>query len=350
MNPQTDWYARMGNNQHTGYVNDAFAPPLKLAWKKHRGGSWSGPLIVGNRVYITSKFLQILDLKSGRRIWRSEPLMAWGLNSATIADSLIFVAGDDYLFGIDAQTGETRLKLEGGVRDASPCIHQGMVYWAVLRGKLYAAEINSGTVKWIYEIKRKVRTNFTPLTKFTPVALDNSIFCASTGSVYSLDASTGELQWEHCFEYELAEAFDTAAIYEGKLIVPIEGVGMFAFDVKNGAMLWQSAFPPHTAPSVAEGIVYFGGVRRVCAVSAQTGETIWVNPNYHSTHSAPIVVGDYLFMGGDTHRKIYSFNRQTGEKVWEYPTGDLVFSTPAYAYGRLVIGCHDRYVYCFEQA
>jgi len=347
MNPKIDWHTRMGNEHHTGYVNDVFVPPLRLAWKKHRGGSWSGPLIVGNRVYITGKYLQVLDLESGRRIWRSEQVMAWGLNSAAIADGLIFVAGDDYLFGIDAETGKTQIKLEGGIRDASPYVHRGMVYWAVLPTKLYAAEIGSSTLKWVYEVK-----NSRSSTKFTPVALDSSIFCASSGYVYALDALTGEVQWEHRFEgdLELVDPFDTAAIYEDKLIVPIIGAGMFAFDVKSGAIRWQSAFPPHTAPSVAEGVVYFGGVRRVCAVSAQTGETIWTNPNYTSTRSAPIVVRDYLFMGGDTHRKIYGFNRYTGEKIWDYPTDDLVFSTPAYAYGRLVIGSHDRYVYCFEEA
>jgi outer membrane protein assembly factor BamB len=28
----------------------------------------------------------------------------------------------------------------------------------------------------------------------------------------------------------------------------------------------------------------------------------------------------------------------------------MVYSTPAYANGRLVIGSHDGFVYCFEQA
>ena len=349
MNPQTDWHTRMGNDHHTGYVNDTFAPPLKLSWKyKMSSYVWSGPLIVGNRVYVTGMDLHTLDLGTGKLIWKVENLVAVGLNSAAVAEDIIFVAGDNDLFGIDLQAGKIRFKLEGGIRDASPYIHQGMVYWAVLPTKLYAATIEAGTLKWSYEVEDSRSS-----TKFTPVALDNSIFCASSGSVYALDALTGELQWEHRFEgdLELVDPFDTATIYGNKLIVPIIRVGMFAFDVKSGGIQWQSDHNlPHTAPSVAKEIVYFANSQGVYAISAQTGEPIWINPEYKSIRSAPIIVGDYLFMGGDTHRKIYGFNRHTGEKVWEYPTGNLVYSTPAYAYGRLVIGSHDGYVYCFEKA
>jgi outer membrane protein assembly factor BamB len=344
MNSQTDWYTRMGNAQRTGHVSDTFVPPLRLAWKYERGDYvWSGPVIAGNRVYVTGSKLHALELETGDLLWQSERLKAGGLNSATVWNDLIFVAGDDHLFGIDAQTGKTRLKLEGGIRDASPCVHQGMVYWPALRGKLHAADIATGDIRWTYNVEGKYVS-----TKFTPVALGNSVFCASSGRVYALDAGTGELRWEHRFD-ENVDPFDTAAIYEGKLIVPFVGVAMFAFDIDSGAVQWQSEIPPHTAPSVAEETVYFASAGGIYAVSSQSGKTIWVNPDFFSVRSAPIVVGDYLFMGGDTYRRIYAFDRQTGQMVWEYPTDDLVYSTPAYAHGRLVIGSHDGYVYCFEE-
>jgi outer membrane protein assembly factor BamB len=330
MNPQTDWYTRMGNAQHTGCASGALTPPLKLSWKYRRGEYvWSGPVIVGDRVYITDDRLYVLDLETGELVWKSNKVMAFGLNSATVCNDLIFVAGDHHLFGIDAQTGRTRLKLEGGIRDASPCVHQGMVYWPALRGKLHAADIASGEVQWTYNIEDQ-----DVLTKFTPVALGNSVFCASSGRVYALDPVTGKLQWEH----RLKDKHEYV------------GVAMFAFDIDSGAVQWQSEIPPHTAPSVTEGTVYFANPRGgIYAISAKTGETIWTGPGLKSIRSAPIVVGDYLFMGGDMRRKIYVIDRRTGEKVWEYPTDDLVYSTPAYAYGRLVIGCHDGYVYCFEE-
>jgi outer membrane protein assembly factor BamB len=117
-------------------------------------------------------------------------------------------------------------------------------------------DARTGEVQWTYNIEDP-----NVLTNFTPVALGSSVFCASSGRVYALDLVTGKLKWEHRLKdkHEYAGPFDTAAIYEGKLIVPIVGVAMFAFDVDTGAVQWQPEIPPHTAPSAAEGTVYFAG-------------------------------------------------------------------------------------------
>ena len=91
--------------------------------------------------------------------------------------------------------------------------------------------------------------------------------------------------------------------------------------------------------------------RQLHAVEMKTGQEIWTSEHRGGlTTSAPVIAGDFVYMGGGNRRLIYAFNRHTGEKVWEYETGDMVFSTPAIAFGKLLIGCHDGYLYCFEEA
>lgn len=103
-----------------------------------------------------------------------------------------------------------------------------------------------------------------------------------------------------------------------------------------------------TAPCISEvdGTVYVAG-RRLYAISIDNGTELWRSEKLGLSTSAPIVVGDNLYIGGGNDRYVYGFDRKTGELVWEYATGDLIFSTPAYAEGRLIIDCHDGNVYCF---
>jgi outer membrane protein assembly factor BamB len=175
------------------------------------------------------------------------------------------------------------------------------------------------------------------------------VYCASVENIYALDADIGKLKWH--VGLEAGHPVDTVCIYEDSIFVSVEYHGMYSLDVQTGKVQWKykTEYGPFTAPCVSEtdGIVYVAS-GPLHAVSITNGKAIWTSEKYGLATSAPIVVGDYIYIGGGRHRFIHAFNRHTGEKVWEYPTGDLVYSTPAYANGRLVIGCHDGYVYCFE--
>jgi outer membrane protein assembly factor BamB len=348
MDEHSDWPTRMKDVQRTGYSPDEFAPPLRLVWKfKREGYVWAGPTIGQNHVFFGGDRLHALNLTSGELLWRSDETNAFGASSPTLWEDLLFVCADESLYALDAQTGAIRFEINIGNRDSSPCVYEAMVLWGARGGRFYAADAHTGAIKWMYEAQY---SRYSDPIRFTPSILADTIYFGHYPTVYALDVHTGALKWY--WREELDDSpVDAAPIWEDALFVAIKNGGLFALDTTTGQVKWHYAtqYGPFAAPCVAdEGIVYAAS-RRLHAVSCQDGREIWTSDQYGFDTSAPIIVGEHIYIGGGHYRFVYGFDRRTGQKVWEYPTGDLVFSTPAYAHGRLVIGSHDGYVYCFEE-
>jgi outer membrane protein assembly factor BamB len=64
--------------------------------------------------------------------------------------------------------------------------------------------------------------------------------------------------------------------------------------------------------------------------------------------SAPIAVGDRVYVAAvDTHT-IHALDAATGQEVWHYTAGGRVDSPPTYAHGKLVFGAADGWVTCLR--
>lgn len=342
MNSQSEWPTRMKNEQRTGYSADVFAPPLQLAWKfEMKGYIWAGPTIVKRRVYVPGNGLYAFDLEDGELVWKVSEITTFGNTSVAAWQDSLVICGNQNLYIVDAQTGDIRVRVKSDSVYSSPCIYGGMIYWGSVDGNIYASDVHTGTVKWTYNTGSAIH--------FTPSAIGDTIYVAGHRTVYALNTVTGHVKWRWGVE---GEAQDTATIYKKTLLVAVKRWGIVGLNTLTGELRWQCDIElgPSTAPCVTpDGIAYVAS-RRLHAVSCESGEEFWTSDEYGFTTSAPIVVGEHIFIGGGNDRAVYAFDRRAGEKVWEFQTGDMVFSTPAYADGRLVIGCHDGYVYCFAEA
>ncbi len=344
MNVELDWPTRMKNNNRTGFSSDSMSPPFKLSWKYPVGSYiWSNPCITENIVFTPVDRLHAISLLDGSLIWESKEIKAFGGHtSATAHDDTIFVCGVEKFYAIDKNSGEFKWAVKSRSTYSSPLYYQGIICWGTVDGDLLAFDAKEGIEKWRYSTGKGVHS--------APSMSHETILFSSYHSVYALDARNGELLWRREFEEGVPK--DTAAVHRNTVFVSVGQQGLVALDISNGKILWQYTmkYGPSTAPCIAENdeIVYVAS-KMLHAISILNGEEVWTSNEYGFYTSAPIVVGNHLFIGGGYGRLIYAFNRRNGEKVWEYPTGDLVYSTPAYANGRLVIGCHDGYIYCFDK-
>jgi outer membrane protein assembly factor BamB len=111
----------------------------------------------------------------------------------------------------------------------------------------------------------------------------------------------------------------------------------------SGQQIWAFATDDevHTAPAVANGVVYFGSNdKNLYAVDAATGRKRWSFPTDNALYSSPAVANGVVYVG--THdNNLYALDAATGEKRWEFATGDYVDSSPAVA-GGLVYVSSDR--------
>jgi outer membrane protein assembly factor BamB len=130
----------------------------KRLWSFGTGGWTDGvPTIVGDKVYITSqdRNLYCLEHDSGRLLWTFET-KSWLSSQAGVEKEIVFLPHHrGRLYQIAAKTGE-QLKLfeaedlvdRESLVGSCPMISKGIVYFATVKGQVYAVDIDSGKVKW----------------------------------------------------------------------------------------------------------------------------------------------------------------------------------------------------------
>jgi outer membrane protein assembly factor BamB len=67
-----------------------------------------------------------------------------------------------------------------------------------------------------------------------------------------------------------------------------------------------------------------------------------------STLSAPIAVGEHMYVTAVDAHTVYALDAASGKIIWEHTAGGRVDSPPAYYEGRLLFGCADGWVTCLR--
>jgi outer membrane protein assembly factor BamB len=159
-----DWTTYHRDNARTGYVA-GLADPSRLdrAWSaKLDGAVYGEPLVVGDRVLVAteSDSLYALELSSGRVQWRTtvgepvplselpcgniDPLGITGTPVYDPATGLVFAVAEvtgpaHLLVGVDARTGQVRVRRSVDPPGADPAPHQQRAALALSGGRVYVA-------------------------------------------------------------------------------------------------------------------------------------------------------------------------------------------------------------------
>lgn len=361
------WPTMMFNLQRTGAVVDDFAPPLHLSWKVNLGKYvWDHPTIVGNTVFVDShQGIQALDLASGQLKWSSSTVKSAGrLGITRWMDKLVVCALNGFSL-LDMQTGRELWHHPGnGICCLSPCVIGNIaivvdsVDWRTKH--MLAIALPHGEVLWQFAVPHLFRT--------APSIYDSVVIFSDGERLQALDYTTGEVRWAQDFQGWRTESrlvhpnnsLYTFPIAADRIVVPIRS-GLFAISVQTGEIMWHSA-PFRHSPCILDGVIY-GGKRgatndQLCALALETGAELWSSEaRFWFDASSPIVVGEHIHVGAAwLHQDnwwvkgVYTFDRHTGQQVGVATMEDHVRSTPAYADGHLIIGCHDHHLYCFKAA
>ena len=79
---------------------------------------------------------------------------------------------------------------------------------------------------------------------------------------------------------------------------------------------------------------------------AYSGEFNWSFQTGSTIYSSPAIANNKVVIGSGDH-SIYCLNLTTGEQVWNFTTNGIVDSSPALAYSKVFIGSDDGNLYCF---
>lgn len=229
--PQFRGPHRDGISAETGLLKSwpESGPPLVWTYKE-AGVGFSGPAVVGDRVYLAggrgdSEFVFALDVKKGTQLWATKigPLFTWKGNSWNAGPSATPTVDGDRVYA-----------LGGGGELVCVEAKSGKEVWRKSILKDLAGEVDS-----IGGGQDKVGWGFT----WAPLIDADHLICVPGGKdglVAALDKKTGAVKWR---SKQLAEA----ATYSSPIVAEIDGVrqyiimtyeGTAAVSAKDGSLLW----------------------------------------------------------------------------------------------------------------
>jgi outer membrane protein assembly factor BamB len=153
-----------------------------------------------------------LNLADGSPRWMYERLYS-------TEKTVVFVAYQDFMNGVDAETGELRWRFDTGNWTPSFLGAGETVYFSSANTQVFAVDANTGETLWQFDIPEGT---FNYLLD-APVLLDGKLyFLTQQGDFFALDAATGELLWQAATEVSAART--SPAIGNGWLVIgDIEG-------------------------------------------------------------------------------------------------------------------------------
>lgn len=264
-----DWPGWMGKNRDNRWPADNVVTKFpaggpKVVWRTPVAGGYSGPAVAGDRVYVTD-FVAGGDAKVDNFERKA-------------------LAGQERVLCLDAKTGKEIWKHEYPVTYAisypagprcTPIVDEGRLYTLGAEGKLVCFALTTGKVQWERE-----------LTK---------------------DYSTKSALWGYA-AHPLIDGQKLICVVGG------EGSHTVAFDKATGKEIWKYGTAPEQGYSPPT-IIKAAGVRQLIlanpsainAVEPETGKQLWTVPYAATSGSiimSPIVVGEYLFIGGYSNHNL----------------------------------------------
>lgn len=261
-----DWPQWMGPNRdglwtEKGIVETFPKDGPKKLWSTKIAGGYSGPAVVGDRVFVTDYIRNGGDAAN---------------NPGVQAKS----EGKERVLCLNAKTGEELWKHEYDVK--------------------YAVSYPAGP-------------------RCTPTIVENKVYTlGSMGHLRVLDAANGTLLWQKDFQADYNAKTPMwgftghPLVYKNMLICLVGGENalLVAFDKDSGKELWKALTPPkdgagYCPPSIIEA----GGTmqlliwhpEKIVSLNPTNGSKYWdveLKPAYGMSIMAPRKHGDYLFAGG----------------------------------------------------
>ncbi|MFV8259039.1 PQQ-binding-like beta-propeller repeat protein [Bdellovibrio bacteriovorus] len=267
-----------------------------------------------------------------RKINRMTPVLA--------GDLVIQGNGLDGIVAYSRDNGQERwrLPIENGAEPSATLIRDRLFVGAS-DGNFYSIEASTGKVQWTFNTKSE--------NLAAPLLEDGIVYFLAGNSVfYALDASTGHQVWlysrQDTSQFSIRGG-SQAALSNGTLYVGFSDGSVVALNAKTGSSLWEvqlnrnKRFRDIDATPVVEGNqLYVAGYDdKLYCLSADKGEVVWRIDG--GGYSGVTVVGDKLIYP-TTNGEVQALNKASGDKLWSYKLKDGIATQVRTYKGVLVFG------------
>jgi outer membrane protein assembly factor BamB len=329
---------------HRGSQPEPFVPPLTNKWTRDLGGTIAYPVVAQGMIFATAQTtisnrahaeLFALDEATGTTRWgpidlQSDP--AYGIAELAYDEGRLFAVNDiGEVTAFDAATGVPLWSVPvdpyalPGNSHEPPVALYGTLYVPTY-GEVWAIEETNGLVRW------KVSTGgYNTFVAADKVAVYVTGNCNKT---MALDPSTGSTRWTHV---NCGAASNYAPVIDsGKVYVRNDDYPNEILDAANGERTGTFVSGPAPAFSGSlgfflsgpvNGVVYQGSL--LTARDSSTGATAWTFSGDGLLSSAPLVVGDSVYVGS-TNGNLYALDAKTGALTWKTSLGAPVTAPNEY--------------------
>lgn len=211
-----------------------------------------------------------VDPKDGHELWRHQTA-APAFPAVLTGSTVVFGTGDGTVFGVDASTGRTLWQ-----RDFAGIPFQ------VLAAASTVVVADADPEIW------------------GPGGMVDKTRLA--GRVEGLDRATGAKRWE-----TKVGASSALAAADGETLVVAaaqgaDGAEIAAFDTSTGSARWRQGTDHVPSPPVIAGKLVLVPGARLAALELASGKQVWAaEPANGGTFSFPVVLGDVVLAGSNTH-------------------------------------------------
>jgi outer membrane protein assembly factor BamB len=295
---------------------------------------WSGGTVYDNVLYVGSREgrLVAVNLSDDSRLF-SEAMVA---------------VSQTGLFGCAPATGGSGCA--GGSASVpvygTPVVSDNLTYIAGYNGKVYAYNIDTLAVRWVYPREG----NLDGIVGGVAVAQGKVIFGCSDGKVYALDATTGDYQWASAATGD--KIWGTPAVDGDTLYIGSFDKKLYALNIADGSVKWEYATEGSiiATPLIYNGMVIFGSFdRNLYAVNTADGSLKWQFRAGNFFWAEPIVYNDKLYVGC-LDNFVYVLSPSTGAEIAEFDLHSPVASQPVVVAGSVIFANTKGVVYSIDTA
>ncbi len=251
-----------------------------VIWADSVYGETDDPVVVdGTFLYYNSRPTNCCNRFTGQLTWSFEhPGDGHMSGTPIVSEGAVFTvceADTVVVYSLDASTGDeiwsTALNGEWSMQSCYT-LHSGSLIVPCYTGSLYSLDASDGSIQWV---------NSDALGGYwdsSPTIVDNVIYIGGIDddSLRAIDASTGSTVWHA----HLGSITATPAYHDGALYVGAQGAPFCSVNAVNGVFNWNEPLRIHGSPAVADGLVFFGEYSfndsaRVISLDCATGDTMW---------------------------------------------------------------------------
>jgi outer membrane protein assembly factor BamB len=335
-----------------------------VVWKtKLPGAGTSSPLVVGNRIYLTSYSGYALSVdkpgdveKLSRQVIcldRATGDVLWTKEIAAKQPESAYKSGNDSWHGYASST---------------PTADDKNLYVFFGKSGVFAFDLQSGNQVWQADVGDQAHHwgSGTSLVLFENLLIVNA--SVESDSLRALDKSNGQQVWKVS---GVRGAWNTPALVKTaagstELVLSLPGSPegkIAAYDPRTGAALWTSRGIPdggYICPSVVaqDGIVYAIGGRKNTALAVRAGgkgdvtdtHELW-RANKGSNVSSPVLHDARLYWMHEKQGTLICLDAKTGETLFEErvsPRPGIVYSSATIADGKLYAISQHAGAFVFE--